>query len=36
MPINPNTSYYAYTPTGSGTEAAAGLTGTIIEYGVFK
>ena len=33
IPINPNTSYYAYSPTGSG---GAGLTGTIIEYGVFR
>ena len=33
IPINPNVSYYAYSPTGSG---AAGLTGTIIEYGVFR
>jgi len=44
MPINPNTSYYVYTPTGSGNSAAntndvgygAGLTGTIIEFAVFK
>jgi|19_taG_2_1085344.scaffolds.fasta_scaffold36561_4 hypothetical protein len=36
MPINPNTSYYAYTPTGSAAGAAAGLTGTIIEFAVFK
>ena len=33
IPINPNVSYYAYSPTGSG---AAGLTGTIIEYGIFR
>ena len=33
MPINPNVSYYAYAPTGSG---GNGLTGTIIEYGVFR
>jgi len=33
IPINPNVSYYAYSPTGSG---GAGLTGTIIEYGVFR
>jgi len=33
LPINPNVSYYAYSPTGSG---GAGLTGTIIEYGVFR
>jgi hypothetical protein len=33
LPINSNVSYYAYSPTGSG---AAGLTGTIIEYGVFR
>ncbi len=33
LPINPNVSYYVYSPTGSG---AAGLTGTIIEYGVFR
>ena len=33
IPINPNVSYYAYSPTGS---AGAGLTGTIIEYGVFR
>jgi hypothetical protein len=33
IPINPNASYYAYSPTGSG---GAGLTGTIIEYGVFR
>ena len=38
MPINPNTSYYVYTPTGSNdiVGGAAGLTGTIIEYAVFK
>ena len=38
MPINPNTSYYVYTPTGSAvvTGGASGLTGTIIEYAVFK
>jgi|TARA_R110000744_G_scaffold229991_1_gene348147 hypothetical protein len=44
IPINPNTSYYVYTPTGSGNLATntndigygAGLTGTIIEYAVFK
>lgn len=44
MPINPNTSYYVYTPTGSGNLATnsndvgfgAGLTGTIIEFAVFK
>ena len=33
LPINPNVSYYAYAPTGSG---ANGLTGTIVEYGVFR
>tara|TARA_R110001599_G_scaffold9821_1_gene48609 strand:+ start:792 stop:1307 length:516 start_codon:yes stop_codon:yes gene_type:complete len=33
IPINPNVSYYAYSPTGSG---GNGLTGTIIEYGVFR
>jgi len=33
MPINPNVSYYVYSPTGSG---ANGLTGTIIEYGIFR
>jgi hypothetical protein len=33
IPINPNVSYYVYSPTGSG---ANGLTGTIIEYGVFR
>ena len=33
IPINPNVSYYVYSPTGSG---GAGLTGTIIEYGVFR
>ena len=33
LPINPNVSYYVYSPTGSG---ASGLTGTIIEYGVFR
>tara|TARA_B110000211_G_scaffold175793_1_gene198718 strand:+ start:609 stop:1127 length:519 start_codon:yes stop_codon:yes gene_type:complete len=33
LPINPNVSYYVYSPTGSG---AQGLTGTIIEYGVFR
>jgi len=44
MPINPNSSYYVYTPTGSGNLATntndvgygAGLTGTIIEFAVFK
>ena len=44
MPINPNSSYYVYTPTGSGNDGSqtsdvgygAGLTGTIIEYAVFK
>ena len=33
LPINSNVSYYAYSPTGSG---GNGLTGTIIEYGVFR
>ena len=33
IPINPNVSYYVYSPTGSG---GAGLTGTIIEYGIFR
>ena len=33
LPINSNVSYYAYAPTGSG---ANGVTGTIIEYGVFR
>ena len=33
IPINPNVSYFVYSPTGSG---ATGLTGTIIEYGVFR
>jgi hypothetical protein len=33
LPINPNVSYYVYSPTGSG---GNGLTGTIIEYGVFR
>jgi len=38
MPINPNVSYYAYTPTGSAeiTGGASGLTGTIVEYAVFR
>ena len=38
MPINPNSSYYVYTPTGSGVVdgGASGLTGTLIEYAVFK
>ena len=38
MPINPNSSYYVYTPTGSAvvTGGASGLTGTIVEYGVFR
>ena len=36
MPINPNTSYYVYTPTGSGGVVGSGLTGTLIEFGVFK
>jgi len=44
MPINPNSSYYVYTPTGSGNDGSqtsdvgygAGLTGTIIEFAVFK
>jgi len=35
MPINPNQSYYAYTPTGS-LGVGSGLTGTIIEYAVFR
>jgi hypothetical protein len=35
MPINPNQSYYAYTPTGS-LGIGTGLTGTIIEYAVFR
>ena len=36
MPINPNTSYYVYTPTGSGGAIGSGLTGTLVEFGVFK
>ena len=36
LPINPNTSYYVYTPTGSGGAIGSGLTGTLIEFGVFK
>jgi len=36
LPINPNTSYYVYTPTGSGGAIGSGLTGTLVEFGVFK
>ena len=35
MPINPNSSYYVYAPTGS-VAACAGYTGTLIEYAIFR